>query len=309
MKQIIILIVIQLFLTGCTATNLLAKDVKQDKITILEERSLSFPRKRGIPFDGVSDLAYDRRDSILYMIGDRGYLYTFYAKFSPNRIEKLKYLNAYHIKTPRGVVIKPDIEGLTLDNRGRLILSFEGLPRVKIIDTHGRLIKNLKIPKYLQNRYIYRNGNSIFEAVCFHPKYGILISAEYPVRGYGKRFQTIYSLSGKKWHFLTQKYPNSAVTAMEVMDDGNILVLERAYNGIYKPFYITLKKVYINSCNSRNLCKSEVLATFSSRKGWGYNNFEGLAKVGKNRYLMVSDNNGHYFLSTVLTYFKIDEEF
>ena len=309
MKQIIILVVIQLFLTGCTATNLIAKEVKQDKITILDEISLSLPRKRGIPFDGLSDLTYDRKNSILYMIGDRGYLYTFYAKFSSKKIEKLKYLNAYHIKTPKGKVIKPDIEGLTLDNRGRLILSFEKVPRVKIIDTHGRIIKNLKIPKYLRNRRVYRGGNSMFEAVSFHPKYGILISAEYPIRKYKKRFQTIYSLSGKRWHFYTQKYPHSAVTAMEVMDDGNILVLERAYNGMFKPFYITLKKVYIDDCNSKNICKSKVLATLSSLDGWGYNNFEGLAKVGKNRYLMVSDNNGHYFLSTLLIYFKIDEEF
>ncbi len=62
MKQIIILIVIQLFLTGCTATKLIAKETKQDKITILEEKSLSLPRKNGIPFEGVSDLAFDNKN-------------------------------------------------------------------------------------------------------------------------------------------------------------------------------------------------------------------------------------------------------
>ncbi len=65
------------------------------------------------------------------------------------------------------------------------------------------------------------------------------------------------------------------------MDDGNILVLERAYSSFYKPLYITLKKVYIEDCRGKVICKSRLLATFSSRDGWGYNNFEGLARVGK----------------------------
>jgi len=309
MKQIIILVFIQLFLTSCSTTKLIAKETKVDKITILDEKSLSFPKKRKIPFEGISDLAFDKKNSILYMIGDRGYLYTFYAKFSPTKIEKLTYLNAFHIKTPRGKVIKPDIEGLTIDNKNRLIVSFERVPRVKIINSHGKILKDLKLPKFLRNKRAYRGKNKMIEAICYHPKYGVLISAEYPIRRYKKNFQTIYSLSGKRWHFFTQKYSHSAVTAMETTDDGNILVIERAYNGLSKPFYITLKKVYLNRCNSKSICKTKVLATFNSRDGWGYNNFEGLARVGKNRYLMVSDNNGHYFLSTVLRYFKIDEEF
>jgi hypothetical protein len=307
MKQIIILIVIQLFLTGCTATKLIAKETKQDKITILEEKSLSLPRKNGIPFEGVSDLAFDKKTSKLYMVGDRGYLYKFDIKITPKKIEKLKYLDALHIKTPKGKVIKPDIEGLTIDSKNRLIASFERKPRVKILNRDGKLIKNIKLPKILRAKYRYRGRNKMLEAVCFHPKYGILTSTEYPIRKYKKRFQTIYSLKGKKWHFLTQKYKHSAVTAIEVMDDGNILVLERAYNGLTKPFFITLKKIYLNRCNKKNICKTEVLATLSSKDGWGYNNFEGLTRVGKNRYLMVSDNNGHYFLSTVLAYFRVDE--
>jgi hypothetical protein len=307
MKQIIILIAVQFFLNSCSTTKLIAKEKREGSITILEELSLNFPRRAGIPFEGISDLAYDKKNSMLYMIGDRGYLYTFYIKLSPKRIKKLKYLNAFHIKSPNGTVLKPDIEGLCLDNKNRLIASFERVPRVKMISKDGRLIKNIDIPRFLRNRYIYRSKNKMFEAICYHNKYNILISAEYPIRYHSKRFQTIYSLSGKKWHFLTQKYPHSAVTAMEMMDDGNILIIERAYNGIYKPFYITLKKIYINNCDSKNLCKSKVLATLSSSSGWGYNNFEGLTRVGKNRYLMVSDNNGHYFLSTVLVYFRVDE--
>ncbi len=77
----------------------------------------------------------------------------------------------------------------------------------------------------------------MLESVTYHSKYGILIAVEYPIKG-SKKYQTIYSLRGKEWHFKAEKYKNSAVTAIEVMDDGNILVLERAYSGILNPMTI-----------------------------------------------------------------------
>ncbi len=305
MKKNIILLTTLFLFTGCSITPLIAKGTKNRKITILEQKSLMFSDKRDIPFEGVSDLTYNSKTNRLYMVGDRGYLYSFYAKFS-NKIDKLKYLNAFHIKTPKNRVIHPDIEGLTHNPKGQLIASFERRPRVKQITKYGKLKINYNIPKKLRKISIYKSRNSMFESVAYHPKYGLLVASEYPINRQKNTHQSIYSLNGKEWKFKAQSYPNSAVTALEVMSDGNILVLERAYNGLSNPFYITLKKVYLNRCDNNHNCKSEVLATFSSSDGWGYNNFEGLAKVGKNRFVMVSDNNGHSFISTVLLYFKVN---
>jgi hypothetical protein len=305
MKKIIILTTIFMFFGGCTLTLLVAKGTVNNKITILEQKNLYFNNKADIPFEGLSDLTYDRKSHKLYMIGDRGYLYEFLAIFD-KKIKNLKYLNAFHIKTPNNKVIYPDIEGLTHNPQGQLIASFERNPRVKQITKQGKLKYNYKIPQKLQKKSIYKTPNSMFEGVAYHPKYGILVAVEYPINRKKNTQQSIYSLKGKEWHFKAESYPNSAVTALEIMDDNNILIIERAYNGLSNPFYITLKKVYINRCDRNQQCKSEVLATFSSSEGWGYNNFEGLAKVGKNRFVMVADNNGHSLLPTTFTYFKIN---
>ncbi|MCK4441699.1 MAG: esterase-like activity of phytase family protein, partial [Sulfurovaceae bacterium] len=294
-----------MFFVGCTLTPLIARGTVNNKITILEQKNLYFDDRGDIPFEGLSDLTYDTKNHILYMIGDRGYLYKFLAIFD-KKIEKLKYINAFHIKAPNNKIIHPDIEGLTLNPKGQLIVSFERNPRVKQITKKGKLKYNYKIPKKLRKKSIYKTRNSMFEAVAYHPKYGILIAVEYPINRRKNTHQTIYSLKGKEWNFKTESHPNSAITAIEIMDDNNILVIERAYNGISNPFYITLKKVYLNKCNKNRECKSEVLASFSSSDGWGYNNFEGLAKVGKNRFVMVSDTNGHILLSTTITYFKVN---
>jgi len=304
MKKIIILTAIFIVFLGCTLTPIVAKGTVNKKITILEQRVLSFKNRGDIPFEGISDLDFDTKNNKLYMIGDRGYFYVFSAKFN-RKITKLKYEKAYHIRTTKNKIIHPDIEGLTHDKKGNLIVSFERTPKVAIISKKGKLKKNLTLPKKLRRKSIYKSGNSMFEGVAYHPKYGVLLAVERPIKHQKNIKQTIYSLKGKEWHFRAESYPNSSVTALEIMDDGNVLLIERAYNGLANPFYITLKKVYLNKCNKKRECKSEVLATFSSNDGWGYNNFEGLAKVGKNRYVMVSDNNGRSFLPTNLTYFKV----
>ena len=281
----------------------MAKGKTNHKITILEQTSLEYPPKNGIKFFGISDLAYDRKSHKLYMIGDRSNLYTFSAKFT-NSINNLTYLSAHKIKDNKKSSL--DTEGLTLDSKKQLLLSLEGNAKIANLAKNGHLKKSHILPQKLRKKSNYKNSNKMLESIAFHPKYGIITAAEYPLNKKANYNQTLYSLKGKEWHFKMEKHPNTAITSLEVMDDGNILVLERAYNGYAKPMFISLKKVYINKCDKKQQCKSKLLASFNSDNGDGFDNFEGLTKVGKNRYLMVSDNNGISMLPTTLTYFKVN---
>ena len=305
MKKVIFLTTIYLLFTSCSATSLVAKGTIKEKITILDQAILDYGEKKGVPFLEISDLTYNSKTKQLHMVGDRGYFYTFSANFR-EKIENLKFLNAFPIKETNNKTITPDSEGLTHNSKGDLIISFERKPRVSKINSKGKIQSNYKLPKKLQKRSSYKTPNSMFEGIAFHPKHGILTAAEYPINRQKNTQQTIYALSGKEWHFKAESHANSAITALEVMDDNNLLVIERAYSGLSNPFYITLKKVYLNRCDKKKQCQSEVLASLSSFEGWGFNNFEGLAKVGKNRYVMVSDNNDRSILPTVLTYFKVN---
>ena len=131
-----------------------------------------------------------------------------------------------------------------------------------------------------------------------------MTAAEWPLKRDNKKKQTIYALSGREWHFKAEPEANSAISAMEVMDDGNVLVLERSFSGYLNPFVITLKKVYLGRC-SKGWCETKVLAKMNSHKGWAVDNFEGLVKVSPQRYLMVSDDNNNFFQKTLLFYFEV----
>jgi len=304
MKKRTLTILTLLFLSGCTLTNLAAKGNQNHHITILDQKTLAYSPRQNLPFTELSDLAYDPKNKRLYMIGDKGYFYQFKATFG-TKIQQLQYLKAFPIRDQKNRVTHPDSEGLTRTSKGELIVSFEHRPQVSKISTTGKILNDYPLPKKLQNKRHYQNSNSIFEAVAYHPRYGILVAAEHPIDHAPNNQQSIYALSGKTWHFQLQPYANNAITAMEVMDDGNLLIIERAYNGLTKPFVVCLTKLYLNRCNAKQECPTQRLATFDSSKGWGYNNFEGLTKVGKNRYLMISDNNNRAILPTTLLYFEV----
>jgi hypothetical protein len=279
-------------------------------IQILDQKQLSFDTINGIKCTELSDVTYDSTTDILYFVGDKGSLFTFHAQFS-EKIEGLEPLHATRLKTKKGKKLrkwKRDAEGLTLDSKGRLLISFEGKAKIgwfhKNSKKIGRRIYNYRVPKLLRDTKNYRSKNKSLEALAWHPQYGILTAAEWPLAKDDKKRQTIYALDGKEWHFKAEPEPRSALVAMEVMDDGNLLVLERSYTNLLSPFVITLKKVMIKGCKTE-MCPVKILAKMNSHKGWNIDNFEGLAHVGKNRYVMVSDDNDNFFQKTLLIYFLV----
>ncbi len=279
-------------------------------IEILDQKQLFFSEVKGVKFSELSDLTYEKETKTLYLVGDKGSLFSFHASFS-DKIEGLKALDAVTLKNKKGKRFrkwKRDSEGVTLDDQSRLFISFEGEAKIasfhKNGDHYGNMIDKLKLPKRLRETKYYRSKNKSLESVAWHPEHGILTATEWPLKKYDKKKQTIYALSGKKWHFKAEPEGRSGLSSMEVMDDGSLLVMERSFTGLSNPFVITLKKVYLQNCQKK-MCKTKVVAKFNSSQGWYLDNFEGLARVGKNRYVMISDDNDNFFQQTLLIYFEV----
>ncbi len=308
----LLLLCLGLLQAGVSPINIIP-NVKENRfmgIKILDQKQLSFSDINGIKFSEISDLTYHQKTKKLYLLSDKGRLFTFEAKFT-EKIEDLEPFAATELRKRDGNRFKKwrqDSEGMTLDGKGRLLISFEERAKIgwfhKNSDKYGRMIRTYALPKKLRNTKNYRSKNKSLEALAWHPEYGILTAAEWPLKKDNKKRQTIYALSGKEWHFKAESEGKSAISAIEVMDDGNLLVIERSFTGLMNPFVVTLKKVYIRNCK-KQMCKTKVLAKMSSHKGWDVDNFEGLAKVGKDSYVMVSDDNDNFFQKTLLIYFEV----
>ena len=281
------------------------------EVVVLQRTVLPWHEIDGLRFSEISDAAYDMQRRILYMVSDEGKLFAFRAKITKRSID-LTPLAAAEIRKRNGKAFKKwakDSEGLAIDAKGRLYVSFEGKAKICRIagvgKKMGRCLKKYKLPKLLRKTKHYRSKNKSLEALAWHPVYGLLTVAEWPLKRDDKKLQTIYSLRGKKWHFRAEPEPRSGVTAIEVEPDGNVLVLERSFVDFFSPFVVTLKRVKLSTCRKQKLCSSEVLLKMNTHKGWDIDNFEGLARVGKDRYLLVSDDNDNFYQQTLLFYIEV----
>ena len=281
------------------------------KIKILDQKELNYSTIGGLGFSEISDLAYDSIAKKLYMLSDEGKLFVFKARFGDVMVQ-LEPVGAATIRKKGGKPFRKwarDTEGMTIDGHGRLLISFEGKAKIgwfhKDSEKMGERIRKYTLPKVLRDTKHYRSKNKSLEALAWHPKYGVLTVAEWPLKRDSKKRQTVYALNGRRWHFQAEPEARSAVSALEVTDDGNLLVLERSFTGLFEPFVITLKKVYLKGCSRNGMCRTEVLAKMNSHRGWQIDNFEGLARVGKHRYVMVSDDNDNFYQRTLLVYFEV----
>ena len=250
----------------------------------------------------ISDLVYDKNSSILYMLSDKGILFTFRAKFTDTNFT-LKPLHAYCLKDKNGKILKDskrDSEGMALDNKGELYISFERITKIYHFSKKGKMINEVKLPKSLQNVDL-SSGNKSLESLAWHKKYGFITALEYPKKGTKRENQTIYSTTGKEWKFKMEKIKRNGISEIEVMDDGNLLILERAFNWFIGKFEVNLVKLNITNG------KQEVLLKLKINSFFNMENFEGLTNIGHNRYLLISDDNNNILAVTKLVYFEIQE--
>jgi len=283
--------------------------IKIGEIRILDCRYLTYGQIGREKFSEISDLAYSVSNKMLYMIGDEGELFSFYVKFG-RKIEKIESLGAYRISGKDGEKLPHklrDAEGLTITDNGKMFVSFERKVRITELEKDGSIGRKLIMSSRLgKDIKMVKNTNNTLESITWHPEYGLITALEHPPEKFSKKERTLYSLKGKEWHFLIDNGMKSSITSLEAMKDGNILVLERSYGNETNPFVITLRKIYIDRCGK--FCQSKVLARFDTLGNKMAENFEGLARVANDRYVIISDDNDDEKLKTEIVYFEIVED-
>ncbi len=280
-------------------------------IKILDSRLVDISRVDGEKFYGISGISYDEKHDVLYALNDRGRLFHFRILVKDNKIKDLKPISGHRLYDEHGrKLLKPrsDSEGLALIQNGdqkALLVSFERYPKIMKFDIFGHGTKNqtITLPTRLKNIKNYQGKNGALEALTYHPEYGILTTAEFPLKDQKSGYQGIFNSDGEVCKF-KKDYFDNAVTEFEIMPDNNLLVLQRDFEKKTFKISITLKKVYLDEIID-GICSTKNLAVMKSDAGWNLDNFEGLTHYKDNIYFMISDDNGFFLQDTILTMFEV----
>ncbi len=300
-----------LTLSACTGSSPPAQANTGHHLSFLSHFTIPRESLNGLTISGLSDLAWDEDEQLLYAISDRGILFHFKMQISNEQIAAIKPVFAKVLTDDKAKPLRHrDAEGLVVlnANNGRkgdsqLVVALEGIPRLLRTNTAGRLINELPLHPDLRDRRAYRSGNTSLESLIRHPKYGFLTAPERSLKNQPNNLHTLYS-NRKKWSFMAYPAPNSSITALELLPDNSLLVLERAWNGVGNPMVISLRRVNLAACSREGACRAENLRVMSSL--FSVDNFEGLTHIKGNLYLMVSDDGQSDWLRNRLTLFRVD---
>ena len=204
-----------------------------------------------------------------------------------------------------------DAEGLAVTGaddgiRGNseLLVATEGQPRVIRYTLAGEPLGTLALPGGLDDPERFRRSNAMLEAVAVHPTHGLLVAAEAPLEGERAAHHRVVAAE-RSWSFPSYPAHNARLKGMDVMDDGRLLVLERAESGKGKgkgkgkTMMVALREIDLNACAAAQACAVRELAVLD--RADETDNFEGLTYLGDGRVMIVSDDRGNSGRSTTFT--------
>jgi hypothetical protein len=279
-------------------------------------------RIRNTPLNGLSatelsGIAWDEDEQILYAVSDRGHLVHLRPRIDDDLLVAVDLIATHpllstgwnrlpqHLSDGEGLAIVNSSNGSRNDTR--LLVSFEGIPRVDVYTPAGRLLDGIKLPPTLQDRENFRCRNCQLEAVTLHPQLGVVTAPQQPLRSGSAHLQSLYDEEGRVWTFPPVAKGHSAIVGLETAPDGSLLILERRYTNVFSPVIFAVRRLRPDPLAQPQggALDVEEVARLNNTEGWMVDNFEGIAHHRDNRYFLVSDDNNSALQSTVLVYFEI----
>jgi hypothetical protein len=255
----------------------------------------------------LSGLAWDADEQRLYAISDRGVLFRFGVELGANGQLEIEPIAASRLSPPPGSSSGVDAEGLAvtgandgIKGNSELLVSTEGAPRVIRYTLTGEPLGTLPLPDGLDDPERFRRNNAMLEAVAMHPAHGLLVAAEAPLEGERAGHHRVVA-ADRSWSFPSYPAHNARLKGMDVMDDGRLLVLERAESGKGKgkTTVVALREVDLAACAGEEACPVRELAVLDRPDET--DNFEGLTYLGDGRVMIVSDDRGKSGRGTTFT--------
>ncbi|MCB1736928.1 MAG: esterase-like activity of phytase family protein [Gammaproteobacteria bacterium] len=269
--------------------------------------ALEIPPQRidGIALSELSDLATDPTTGEVYSVSDEGTLFRLKPRFSERILSGLDVLSATQLRDRNQLALTgsaADAEGLAwLPGSQHLLIAFERQHRLAEYTVNGDYLAPRALPPGLRTRD-FSARNKGLEALTI--QHGLVVTGpEFPLKGQNSDQHRIMRGDGKRFTLPRLDTEGGGLTALQTLQDGRILAVERSYHSIWVPVVIRL---YVFGPEPDSPVR--LLAEMDNGKGWHIDNFEGLTQLPDGRLLMVSDDNNNSLQRTLLVCFELIDQ-
>jgi hypothetical protein len=282
------------------------------RLQALDSMEIPMDGANGVRIEELSGLAWDEDEQLLYAVSDGGILHHFRIRLDGSRIAEVQPVFSVPLATVAGKTSGGPVtnaEGLTAlnDDNGvqtdtELLIAFEDGPAIARFTPQGRWIADIALPGRLADAKQYSKKNSRLEAVAFDKRHGVLTAPERPLVGQPENLHTLYAADGTSWSFEAFQ-PDSRLKAIQKLPNGNLLILERTREEKGGASTARLRYLDFAACSADGECQLAELS--AAPDAMLVNNFEGLARLSDDLFLIVTDKTRKDAEPTTLVLFKV----
>ncbi|MCU0906113.1 MAG: esterase-like activity of phytase family protein [Rhodobacteraceae bacterium] len=230
------------------------------------------------------------QDGAIVAVSDRGYMAHLDVVTTGDRLARVE-VRALHLLTgPDGTPLRdgdfsPEAAAVLPD--GALAIVDETGPRLAAFDLSGRWLRDEALPEPVRDATLQASDKDGVEALAWTEATGFLAMTEEPAMGDPRDLHRLHSgLAGSRPLDLSA---SEAVSIKGMETDGpRLILLERTRDNSTDALHPFLRVIDVAACLSGNDCTGTAVPVVVD--GITDADFEGLAALGDDRFLMVSDD-------------------
>ena len=268
----------------------------------------------GITPHGLSGLAWDADDQLLYAVSDLGYLVHLRPQLADGTLVGVNIVAVYPLRDAAGAALQtPDQDAEEICARktrngiggdAELLIAFEHGPRIARYSPQGTYLGEIAPPAALARAADYADPNQQLEALALTRRFGLISGPERPLRGAPAGQLALYADQGRRWTFTPFDPDYSGLVGLATLPDDNLLILERRFISLAQPLVIVLRRMILPDVFAAPSVTTEV-ARLDTSRGWAIDNFEAVAWHQGAGYFLISDDNASALQTTVLLYIEL----
>lgn len=233
----------------------------------------------------LSGLAFDAQASVLYAISDGGTLHHLRLVEGAGGDWSVELIKSIKLDFP---VVNG--EALSIETNGggdmRLLGAFEDGPATASFLPDGTDLRDAPLPEPLRSPLSYAEAGSRIESVTIDASGRMLTAPETPLSTHSDNVHTVFRSDGAEFAFPKYLERRSSLKAMDILDDGSLLVLERI-RAKGKPFEMRLRHVMLENCGAAVVCP--VVDVAVDKPEWLTGNYEGMTPIQGDLFAAVTD--------------------
>jgi Esterase-like activity of phytase len=233
----------------------------------------------------LSGLAFDAQASVLYAISDGGTLHHLRLVEDGGGIWSVELIKSIKLDFP---VVNG--EALSIETNGgggiRLLGAFEDGPATASFLPDGTDLRDAPLPEPLRSPLSYAEAGSRIESVTVDAAGRMLTAPETPLSTRSDKVHTIFRSDGAEFAFPKYLERRSSLKAMDILEDGSLLVLERIRTK-GSPFEMRLRLVTLENCGAAIVCPVVDLSV--DKPEWLTGNYEGMTHIRGDLFAAVTD--------------------